>query len=447
MDRLERLAFNALPAALWPDVTANVYHHCSNQIDATGSQYSYDLYFCCTANVHQGWPKFVMSAVQIKAASPAASSPTAMDARCTSTDKYDAHVQQEAQEEHQQGASVSAGARGSAIVVSGYAPTTSTFAHPDSAVNGDVTITISGQYPFSDDVTITVTVASADTVSDTIGEGRVMPPATTPATTPAMNPATIPVQLLLRVPCWCEGASASTKSGTSSDTSSGTNSSTNPSTVENTDSASSDAAIVTTTGAPCTFMPVSLSVPMVSSAPNSIAEGGSVVKLHFTNKIRFYTWVNTSTVDGQAQINAGSTEVHYGPLTFAIRPPSIANATVVNAAFPKIKSRKVKATADAAWNYGLLLDSLAVQWANTSIGSVPFCTGDDGLLGDASCKSPVTIVGKGRRVPEWKTAGGARGVAPPPRSPLESKEPLEDIVLVPYGSTNVRISVFPQLSS
>ena len=33
MDRLERLAFNALPAALWPDVTANVYHHCSNQLE------------------------------------------------------------------------------------------------------------------------------------------------------------------------------------------------------------------------------------------------------------------------------------------------------------------------------------------------------------------------------------------------------------------------------
>jgi DUF1680 family protein len=35
MDRLERLAFNALPAALWPDVTANVYHyhHRSNQIN------------------------------------------------------------------------------------------------------------------------------------------------------------------------------------------------------------------------------------------------------------------------------------------------------------------------------------------------------------------------------------------------------------------------------
>ena len=50
MDRLERLAFNSLPAALWPDVTANVYHHCSNQVEAAGNEYSYALYFCCTAN-------------------------------------------------------------------------------------------------------------------------------------------------------------------------------------------------------------------------------------------------------------------------------------------------------------------------------------------------------------------------------------------------------------
>lgn len=35
MDRLERVAFNALPAALWPDVTSNVYHHSSNQLEGT----------------------------------------------------------------------------------------------------------------------------------------------------------------------------------------------------------------------------------------------------------------------------------------------------------------------------------------------------------------------------------------------------------------------------
>eukprot|EP01050_Picozoa_sp_SAG11_P003018 SAG11_NODE_162_length_13962_cov_19.035562_7_plen_100_part_00 len=54
MDRLETIAFNALPAALWPDVSANVYHHANNQIETgSGGPYAYDLYFCCTANVHQ----------------------------------------------------------------------------------------------------------------------------------------------------------------------------------------------------------------------------------------------------------------------------------------------------------------------------------------------------------------------------------------------------------
>jgi hypothetical protein len=53
MDRLERIAFNSLPAALWEDVTANVYHHASNQLSC-GGQYGYNLFYCCSANVHQG---------------------------------------------------------------------------------------------------------------------------------------------------------------------------------------------------------------------------------------------------------------------------------------------------------------------------------------------------------------------------------------------------------
>ena len=77
MDRLERIAFNALPAALWPDVTANVYHHASNQL-ATGNSgpYEYSLFFCCSANVHQGWPKFMFSAVLLDPSSSSSSSDT-----------------------------------------------------------------------------------------------------------------------------------------------------------------------------------------------------------------------------------------------------------------------------------------------------------------------------------------------------------------------------------
>ena len=38
-----------------------------------------------------------------------------------------------------------------------------------------------------------------------------------------------------------------------------------------------------------------------------------------------------------------------------------------------------------------------------------------------------------------------KSVGAVPKSPLNSSEPLELIELVPYGSTNVRISVFPTL--
>lgn len=73
-DRLERLAYNALPAALWPDITANAYLQLTNQIMAKESQTHswqhdgakstvYGLHRCCTANFNQGWPKFAQSVV------------------------------------------------------------------------------------------------------------------------------------------------------------------------------------------------------------------------------------------------------------------------------------------------------------------------------------------------------------------------------------------------
>ena len=110
MDRLERLAFNALPAALWPDVTSNVYHHSSNQLFAVGAPFGYHLWFCCTSNVHQGFPKFVLAAVH-----------TAADG---------------------------------AVVISGFAPSVST------GVPTAGTVTISGSYPFSDTALIELSRAA-----------------------------------------------------------------------------------------------------------------------------------------------------------------------------------------------------------------------------------------------------------------------------------------------
>ena len=73
-DRLELLAFNALPGTFTPDMWAHQYDQQSNQIAVDGEKrdwstngnYSniYGLmpnFACCLANMHQGWPKFTAS--------------------------------------------------------------------------------------------------------------------------------------------------------------------------------------------------------------------------------------------------------------------------------------------------------------------------------------------------------------------------------------------------
>lgn len=72
-DRLERIAFNALPATMTTDMWAHQYDQQVNQVLCTVSEdhlfttnggdsniFGLEPNFgCCTANMHQGWPKFV----------------------------------------------------------------------------------------------------------------------------------------------------------------------------------------------------------------------------------------------------------------------------------------------------------------------------------------------------------------------------------------------------
>ncbi|WP_162237727.1 beta-L-arabinofuranosidase domain-containing protein [Agreia sp. Leaf244] len=73
-DRLESLAFNLLAAACNPEMTAHQYHQQANQVLVSVASrpwthssddaniFGLEPHFgCCTANLHQGWPKLVRS--------------------------------------------------------------------------------------------------------------------------------------------------------------------------------------------------------------------------------------------------------------------------------------------------------------------------------------------------------------------------------------------------
>ncbi len=73
-DRLERIAFNALPGTFTDDMWAHQYNQEPNQVEVSlhrkpwttdgpeSNLYGLDPNFgCCTANFHQGWPKFAAS--------------------------------------------------------------------------------------------------------------------------------------------------------------------------------------------------------------------------------------------------------------------------------------------------------------------------------------------------------------------------------------------------
>jgi hypothetical protein len=329
-DRLERVAFNALPATFAPDMWSHQYDQQVNQVQCTvnpdhnwttngpeSNLYGLEPNFgCCTSNMHQGWPKF---GAHLWMASP-----------------------------------------DGGLVAAAWAP-----CHVETTVQGvPVRVDVETDYPFRDAIKVVVSPS---------GTAR--------------------FPLRLRVPAWAAGA-----------------------------------------------------VVRIGAGPDQPMKPGT---LHLVDR-QWDAGPTTLTIRFPMRPIATvryneSVAIERGPLVFALRIGE--NWTRVNADKPhrELPHGDFEVRPTTPWNYGLVLDPArpedSVTFEEHPVGDRPFSPDGAGIVARA----------RGKAIPNWKLVRGWAGETSPADvawsdpGRAATDQPEEDVTLIPYGCTNIRITEFPRL--
>ena len=151
----------------------------------------------------------------------------------------------------------------------------------------------------------------------------------------------------------------------------------------------------------------------------------------------------------------GGVAVTRGPLLFAL-PLREQWAALRSYAF---NAKDWQVTTNSSWNMALLLSpkaatdvggaSLAHSLSFHRLSDVMRASDDDSVAPFASSRPRVWLTGHARRCGVWGSADGGHTADPPPSSPVcgpngtDECGPLEEVVLVPFGNTRLRVSVMP----
>ncbi len=144
---------------------------------------------------------------------------------------------------------------------------------------------------------------------------------------------------------------------------------------------------------------------------------GDIVELTLPMMMRTERW------------HENSVSIERGPLVYALR---IEESWTLHDHYREVQPA-------SPWNYALLEEGLKDMDAAYKV-----------VMGDAAARepwnlrnAPIAIRTKGVRLPHWQLYSGMAG--PIPWSPQGKQDdwPVEDITLVPYGCSTLRISAFP----